>query len=124
MISVKVCQTVVNFLNNGTANISFNFTYIVLISKVKHPVKPCDFRPISLCNVLYKLAFKVFANRLKKILPNIISPSQSTFIPRKLISDNVVLAYAAMHTMATRQRGRKGSMALELDMSKAYDKAE
>jgi hypothetical protein len=88
----------------------------VLIPKVKNPEKIGDLRPISLCNVLYKLISKVLANRLKKILPYIISPTQSAFVPDRLITNNVLLAYEFTHY--NKRKGNEGVAAIKLDMSK------
>ena len=85
------------------------------------PEKISDFRPISLCNVIYKIISKVLANCLKQILPRIISPTQSTFVLGQLITDNVLVAYKTLHAMHCRKKGKKGSLALKLDISKAYD---
>ena len=70
-----VVNAVLDFLNNGIMLPNLNHTNIVLIPKVKNPEKMSEFRPISLCNVIYKVIFKVLANRLKQVLPDIISPT-------------------------------------------------
>lgn len=101
-----------------------NSTYITLIPKSKNPSKVSDYRPISLCNVFYKIIAKVLANRLKKVPPFITSPNQSAFIQGRLITDNILVAYEVLHTMSTRMKSREGFMALKLDMSRAYDRVE
>jgi hypothetical protein len=119
---MKVCKAVLDFLNNGNFDTSINATYIALIPKIKNPTCIIEYRPISLCNVLYKLIARVLANRMKQILPNIISLTQSAFIFGRLITDNVLVAFEALHTSDVRMSGRQGYMTLKLDMSKAYDR--
>ena len=105
-------------------NKELNSTYIALIPKSKNLVGVTDYCPISLCNVIYKLISKVLANRLKEVLNVIISPYQSAFILRQLITNNIITAYETLHTMQSRMYGKSGFMVVNLDMSKAYDKVE
>lgn len=84
-------------------------------------------RPIALCNVMYKIASKMIANRLKVILPEVISEQQSAFVPGRLISDNshnTLVASELAHYMHNLWRGQEGFLTLKLDISKAYDRLE
>ena len=101
-----------------------NDTYICLIPKVKSPQKVTEFRPISLCNVMYRLISKILANRLKRVLDAVIDELQSAFVPGRLITDNVLVAFETMHCIDQRKKGKKALMAIKLDMSKTYDKVE
>ena len=111
-------------LNSGTFLRSINHTFITLIPKVANPKTVAQFRPISLCNVIYKLLSKVLVNRLKPILNSIISEAQSAFIVDRVITDNILIAFETLHHMKTQCSGKIGFMALKLDMSKAYDRVE
>jgi hypothetical protein len=74
-------------------------TLLVLIPKVDSPQAMKEFRPIALCNVLYKIRAKVLANRLRGTMPAIISPTQAAFVPGRAITDNVVVAFETIHYM-------------------------
>jgi hypothetical protein len=95
----EVTHSVLRILQGEDNPESINKTFIVLIPKVAQPKDLGKFRPISFCNVIYKIASKVLANRVKAILPEIISEKQSAFVPRRMITDNIITAYECLHFM-------------------------
>ena len=70
------------------------------------------------------VASKVLINRLKLLFPHIISENQSAFMSNRLIIDNVLVAFETMHHISQKKSGKVGEMALQLVMSKAYDRVE
>ena len=115
---------VLNVLNMNMSMSNINRTNITLVPKINNPSKMTDFRPISLSNVVYKLVAKVLANRLKVVLPYIISENQSAFLSKRLITDNVLVAFELMHYLEHKKEGKENLMAVKLDISKAYDRVE
>ena len=124
LIGDEVSKVVLDCLNSCHIPKEFNYTYVTLIPKVKNPEFFFEFRPISLCNVIYKLISKVLANRLKPLLPSIVSENQSAFQAGRVITNNILMTFETLHYMKTQQNGSIGFMALKLDMSKAYDRVE
>jgi len=115
-------EEVLGAVQSASIPMGRNHTTIVMIPKIDNPDKVTHFRPISLCNVVYKIISKMLSFRLKKILPEIISDHQSAFVLGRLITDNILLAYECIHTM--KKKGSKGLCAIKLDMHKAYDRVE
>ena len=124
IVGANVTNMIINVLNFGMPLSDINKTNIALVPKTSNPQRMTDFRPISLCNVVYKLVSKTLANRLKAILPYIISENQSAFIADRLITDNVLVAYEIMHFLKHKKGGNDSFMAAKLDMSKAFDRVE
>ena len=100
-------------LNCNKSIVEINKTYITLVAKTKSPTK-----------MVYKLISKVLANRLKAILPHLITENQSVFLSKRLITDNVLVAFEVMHYLEHKRDGKDYYMAVKLDMSKAYDRVE
>lgn len=100
----------------GVMLYKINFTHVTLIPNMKEPTIMTQLRPI-----VYKICSKVLTNRLKSVLSNIISQTQSVFIPKRLVFDNRMAASKIVHFMDKKKNGWNGVMALKLDISKAYD---
>lgn len=81
IVGTDVTKMVQNFFDTGTFDQHVTETNIVLVPKKQSPKRMADLRPISLCNVVYKVASKVIANRLKEVIGLVISKNQSAFIP-------------------------------------------
>ena len=101
LVGDEVCSAVLDCLNNCKIPEEINHTNITLIPKEKSPENITDFifKPISLCNVVYKLVSKVLANRLKVVLPTVVSENQSAFQAGKVIIENVLMAFETLHYM-------------------------
>uniref|UniRef100_A0A803PK80 Reverse transcriptase domain-containing protein n=1 Tax=Cannabis sativa TaxID=3483 RepID=A0A803PK80_CANSA len=93
LVGGDVVAQVQNFFLTGVLPAGLNNTNVVLIPKKKYPSHMGDLRPISLCNVLLKVITKVLANRLKVVLPSVISKTQSAFLQGWLISDNIMVSF-------------------------------
>lgn len=123
IVGPSVTEIVLGILRGNPIPLHLNRTFITLILKKTTTETMADFRPISLCNVVYKLVSKVLANRLKIFLDKIVSVNQSAFTPGRLITDNILVAFELFHHMK-KLKSREGCMAMKLDMSKAYDRVE
>lgn len=106
---------------NPTSIEAINQTLIVLIMKIQAPCTLKEFRPISLCNVNYKIITKVLANRIKPLMPLLVSLNQCSFVPSRHSYDNIVVSQEVIHFMHG-MKGKKCFMAIKIDLEKAYDR--
>jgi len=124
IIKGDLINMVKNFFSSGIFDEKLNETNICLISKVERPREMSGFRPISLCNVSYKIISKILSLRLKKFLPELISETQSAFVAGRLITDNILIVQENFYALRSNPTNRKKFMALKTDMSKTYDRVE
>jgi hypothetical protein len=119
LIRTEVWEILEDSRATGQILQALNATFITLVPKEGQTHHPKQFRPIPLCNIIYKLLTKVIARRLKPILPTIISPEQSGYMEGRQILDNVILAHEVIHSL---QKTKTPGMLLKLDLSKDFDK--
>ncbi|KAK2640627.1 hypothetical protein Ddye_028422 [Dipteronia dyeriana] len=107
----------------GTSPDKINRTLITLVPKVPSLLNMSQLRPIRLCNTIYKTISKFVVQRLRSLLPNLISPNQVAFVPGRQIKDNIVVAQEVLHKFKS-MKGKKGYIAWKIDLAKAYDKLQ
>ncbi|CAL1353289.1 unnamed protein product [Linum trigynum] len=124
IVGESVITAVCSFFATSRMLRSFNHTWLTLIPKVDNVESMRQLRPISLCQFVYKIITKIMAERLACLLPQLISEGQNAFIRERQIVDNILLGHELMHYLKIKTRGKKGFMALKVDMEKAYDRVE
>jgi hypothetical protein len=122
-IGNDITELVKKFYLNGYIPQQLNETNIALIPKKVQCIQPQDFRPISLCNVVYKIIAKSLANRIKPHLPNKIIDAQQAFIEGRRISNNVIVAQEITHSFSLNSWKQKAFM-IKIDLAKAFDRLE
>ncbi|PKU62559.1 Putative ribonuclease H protein [Dendrobium catenatum] len=117
IIGYYICIAVKHFFTSGCLPKGAKATVITLIPKGSHSSSIADFRPISLCNVFYKIIAKIIANRMKLIMPHIIHESQSGFIANRISTDNIILVTEVLK----QYKGHHKFFCAKLDIKKAFD---
>lgn len=120
VVKEDVLNCVWNFLENQQLFREQNYTLITLVSKQNGSHMMHQFRPIRLCNIIYKIITKTMANILKVILPKIIFLLQYAFMPNSNIQGNTILAHELLHSFKNK-KGKGSFMFLQMDMEKAFD---
>ena len=119
IIKADLLNLVRNFHRTKKVLPAINATFLTLIPKSDQADSPDKFRPIALCNVLYKILSKLMASRLKSVLPSIISQEQTGYVEGRQITDSIILTQEVLHSLKTK---RTPGMLIQLDLSKAFDK--
>jgi exonuclease III len=110
IIREDVWEIIEDSRRSGKVLQALNATFLTLVPKEHSTTSPAQFRPIALCNVIYKLLTKIIATRLKPILPFLISPEQSGYVEGRQILDNVILAHEVIHSLrSTKHRACSSS---------------
>lgn len=119
-IGHKIFALVQEFFSKPKVVKEVNQTNIVLIPKVEHPTFLKEFRPISLCNMSFKIITKLLANQLKVVMNGLVAQEQCSFISSRTSCDNIIIAQEVIHSMRLSKQ-KKGFVAIKVDMEKAYD---
>lgn len=122
VIGEDVTIAIQSFFDKGFLPKGLNSTILALIPKKVEAKMMKDYRPISCCNVLYKVISKLIANRLKKILPKCITLNQSAFISERLLMENVLLATEIVKDYHKEDISPR--CAMQIDISKAFDSVQ
>ncbi|XP_039135720.1 uncharacterized protein LOC120273142 [Dioscorea cayenensis subsp. rotundata] len=115
-----IFKAITHFFDTAKIPNSWGKTFVVFIPKIEHPQKVSDFRPISLCNVCYKIVSKVLAARLKIVLPELIGPEHTGFLAGRSTVDNILVVQEIVHSMET-DKTSPPRMLLKVDIEKAFD---
>jgi hypothetical protein len=118
LVGMDLLQMVEDSRLKGKISGSLNATFLVLIPKEKLPLSFNDFRPISLCNLVYKLISKVISNRIKPFLGRSLSAEQLGFLKGRRIQDAIGAAHECIHSI--KQQNLK-ALIMKLDLKRAFD---
>ena len=118
-----MCREVCNSFEAKTVPEYLNETLISLIPKTQSPESLNNYRPISLCNTIYKVITKIIVGRIRPLLDKLISPIQAAFVPGRRGLNNIIIAQELIHSL-DKKKGKGGFMTIKVDLAKAYDRIE
>ncbi|KAK9997319.1 hypothetical protein SO802_022005 [Lithocarpus litseifolius] len=123
VVGRSVSEEIKKTFSDRKIPLELNQTHIALIPKTKGPKSIGNFRPISLCNSVYKIITKILVARIRPFLDKLISPYQAAFVLGRKGMDNVIIAHELIHTIS-RKKGNVGYMVIKIDLEKAYGRLE
>ncbi|CAL1367491.1 unnamed protein product [Linum trigynum] len=124
IVGESVVDAVCSFFTTSRMLRGFNHTWLTLVPKVDNVKSMRQLRSISLCQFVYKIITNIMAERLSGLLPHVVSAGQIAFFRDRQIVENILLGHELMHYLKIKKQGKKGYMALKVDMEKSYDRVE
>ncbi|KAJ4755627.1 RNA-directed DNA polymerase (reverse transcriptase)-related family protein [Rhynchospora pubera] len=121
MLKPIVLQRVYHFFSTKKLDTDIAKSNLILIPKKDSPQLVSDYRPISVCNVIYKVISKLLSKRLQPLIPKMVSLFQTAFTPGRQIGDNIRVFREVIHTFSL-SSFHKSCFCLKADLSKAFDK--
>lgn len=118
-----VCMEIKRIFASGSMLDYLNRTLISLIPKCQYLETLGSYRPINLCNSVYKIVTKIVVGRIRLLLNKLVSPVQAAFVPGKRGLDNIIIAQELIHSIDNKM-GKEGYMEIKVDLEKAYDRIE
>ena len=118
MLKPDISRFITEFHVNGVFPRGTNASFIALIPKVKDPRHLNEYRPISLIGCVYKIVAKLLANRLKRVMPELIDERQSAFISGRQLLHSALIANEAVEEA---KRCNKSCLVFKVDYERAYD---
>jgi hypothetical protein len=118
LVGEYIVQMIEESRKNGYITGSLNSTFLAIIPKENKSTSFGDYRPISLCNLCYKMISKVIANQIKHILSSNLFEEQLGFLKGRRIQDAIGTAHEVLHSITKK---KVKSLVLKLDLCKTYD---
>ncbi|KAK1263132.1 hypothetical protein QJS04_geneDACA016228 [Acorus gramineus] len=118
LIHHDLIQAVHHFFKHGHLLKQISHSFIALVPKSASTESLDGYRPISLCNTLYKILTKIMASRLQEVLPQTVNVNQPTFIKGRSIHHNILLAHELVNYL---NKGGKSRACVKIDLRKAFD---
>lgn len=119
IIGGEVCLAIKYIFQTKRIKGRTNATHLYIIPKPHNPISVIDVRPMACCNVVYKAIVRLVVGRLKDVLHQMVSPTQTTFLPGRNIQDSLMLAHELARGYR-RKHDEKRCM-VKIDIKGAYD---
>ncbi|XP_028551780.1 uncharacterized protein LOC110101382 [Dendrobium catenatum] len=119
ILGPTVCRAIRSFFIKGFLPKGVKSTALAIVPKHKNASSISDYRPIALCNVLYKIIAKILAAKLKPVMNWIVKDNQAGFVNSRVSTDNILLANDILYHAG--KRGGDNIFCAKLDIKKAFD---